>query len=189
MRKDNFYELATCNSSSIVVRRGFRYVAVRCVKMATATFKVIGTAELRRKFKDLSNKLQLKIVRAALDKAAVPVLAAMQNKVRVKTGRLKAGIRKFHLRLKGPRDRAAIMIAPPRREELGLPAHKQKGDQGYYPAYLEYGTPTAPAYPFIRPAFDETKALAEEIIKAETARGIVKEWSKGQEALRKAGLP
>ena len=48
-------------------------------------------------------------------------------------------------------------IELPTREELGIPPRGEPGGDHYYPFALEYGTPTKPAFPFMRPAIDEHK--------------------------------
>lgn len=50
--------------------------------------------------------------------------------------------------------------------------HNKAGKRFYYPASVEYGTSTAEAHPFLRPALDNNKAKVKRMI-AEKIRAII----------------
>lgn len=141
--------------------------------MARATFKFAGGRELERALLELSTKEAKRVARAALRKAAKPILDTARATVPVKEGRLKKS-----LRLKVDRPRGAPVTAMeaevgpggaiakeyrPRKTQTKRKTAKGKvRSYGYqigsrpdvYGKFVEYGTSDTAPKPFMRPAWD-----------------------------------
>jgi HK97 gp10 family phage protein len=119
-------------------------------------------------------KVQNEILRDALTKAAVPILAQAQSnlatQVRV-TGQRSDPIR-TGLRIRaGRRRRRGVvrrLVQTPRRAQLGI----SKESRWYYPAHIELGTRDTPAKPYLRPALLQQRERVIEIIRQEVARSL-----------------
>lgn len=114
----------------------------------------LGDKRISAKLGALDLKVQKKIVRKALRKAARPILAEARARVAVDTGKLRDG-----LSIKAVRARRGVFgvqVVTPRRVDLGIPADAK----GFYPAVLEYGSENHPPRPYLRPALDANREKA-----------------------------
>ena len=126
----------------------------------------LGDARLQRKLHSLGNKIEKKIVRRALRTAAKVVLQAAKARVPVDTGALKKGLKVRAT--KRSRTIIGVHIRTPTRAELGI----HPDDPGYYPAVIEYGAEGHAAQPFLRPAMDEARDKARQVIADSIRAGI-----------------
>jgi hypothetical protein len=128
---------------------------------------------LQQFFTTFPGRLRTVLLRAAIRKAAVPMLAQARSNlashVRVtgrKTDPLGAGLA---IRA-GYRRRGAerAIVVTPRRARLGIaPTSKW-----YYPAHIELGTRDTPALPYMRPVIAQQGAASLEIVRRELQLGI-----------------
>lgn len=123
--------------------------------------KLEGAKELEKKLKSLEPKIAKKLVRQSLRKAAKPILAVARTKCPVDTGTLKKSIKIRAMRRK--KNSFGVLV--------GTALKWFTGDT-FYGAFVEFGTSKMSARPFMRPAFDEKKGEAEEILKQEITSGI-----------------
>lgn len=110
---------------------------------------------LQRDFSQLTGRMQRGVLRDALRSAARPVVASAKSKVRVRTGALKRGISQ-RVSVKPGTAEAIIGF---RRDE-------------FYGRFVELGTSKMPAYPFLRPALDESQEKILEAFISAVNRGI-----------------
>ena len=124
-------------------------------------------------FKTFPTRLRNVLLTAAMRKAAEPVLTQAKSNVAShvrrtgqKTDPIWAGLR---IRA-GKRRRGAVrvVVMTPPRAALGISAD----DKWYYPAHIELGTRDTPALPFLRPALQQTRQEAQEIVRRELAKGL-----------------
>ena len=106
---------------------------------------VLGDRTIQRKIKKLEFNLQKKIVRNALSRAMLPVRDKAKALAPFDTGLLEQSIKR---RNKTRRGFASSRIVTGTRAELGIPLKAK----GYYPAVIEFGTATRPAYSYLRAA-------------------------------------
>lgn len=114
----------------------------------------LGDKRVSAKLARLDIKVQKKIVRQALRKAAAPILATAKARVAVDTGALRDGL--TIRAVKAKKGVFGIQVATPRRAELGIPADAK----GFYPAVLEYGSVDHPPKPYLRPALEQNRDRA-----------------------------
>lgn len=154
-------------------------------------FTINGLSQLNRALKELPQSTQTTVVRNALKKVAEPIAKAARSKARVRTGALRKSIKvivlkrndvgkaEFAAAMRGGQGTKAAVEAmkKARREAKGSGAFEVAVTTGKMPQaiFMERGTSHHPAYPYMRPAWDETaptsvadfkKALATEIEKA-----------------------
>lgn len=159
--------------------------------MAT-TVKVTGLRELEAKLKAIADEYGASKAKSpvstALRKAGAVVQKEAQKRVRVDKRQPDDGV---HVRdniivtaaRKQPvgrvsmnvtvRNRAKQYVNNAKNRRAGRVGGKFK-DFGrlYYARFLEFGTSKMPAYPFLRPAFETTKAQLPELIRNELAAAI-----------------
>ena len=124
----------------------------------------------------LGNKSARKIVRRSQQKAAKAMLEATKSAAPVDTGLLKSSL--TVLPLKPKRGRVGFRVGYTNVKQIVAQSTYGGGKRGFYPAFVEYGTGTRPAHPFMRPAFNANKEAAKEIIVRELREGIIKEVQK-----------
>lgn len=134
---------------------------------------MLGDKKLIKQLAKLPDRLQKKILRSAMRKAAKPVLASAKSKVPrvtgINTDPLRKGLKVKAL--KRSRNRIGVRIVTPERSVLGIP----EGSKWYYPAHIELGTSKVAAVPYLRNAVAENKEQVFSIIRREVASGIVRE--------------
>jgi pilus assembly protein TadC len=123
--------------------------------------KMLGEKELQARLKKIELKMQRKIVKGAMMKAARPVLALAKILVPVKTGRLRDSLR---IRtLTGVRGAIGAKVETGTRQQLGIPADAKY----FYPVVVEYKHQS-----FLRRAVDDDRELIMSIIAREIRAGI-----------------
>lgn len=138
---------------------------------------MLGDKALQRALKRLPIVVERKIVRQAIRKGAKILQAAATANIPRVTGRHTDLLRDVGIKIKAikrSRGRFGVLIMSPTREELDIPAD----DKYYWPAVIEFGSPTSPAYAYERRAKEEKQgevlALAARVI----AGGIIREAAK-----------
>lgn len=141
--------------------------------MASDLVVVTGFRELDLKLRAMPAKLQRKFVRGALRKGGKRLTQAAKAIIKAEaydTGALYSSIQVKALRAR--KDRIGIAVMPPRDKLFAKYAAKQqkqrkkagnatfaKPKAGYYPAFVEFGTPTMTAIkPFRRALYDNAAA-------------------------------
>jgi len=103
--------------------------------------RIDGLADLERRLEAVANNVgRDKAVRSALMAAATPIAKAAIAKAPERTGQLRKSIKK-RSRVNKSTGRVAVFVGVNRK--------------GFFGMHIEFGTKTAPARPFLRPAFDE----------------------------------
>ena|SRR3990167_5903813 len=123
--------------------------------------KMLGEKELQARLKKIEIKMQRKIVKGAMKKAARPVLALAKILVPVKTGRLRDSLRIRQWTGKGGVFGTAIETGT--RRDLGIPGWEKH----FYPVVVEYKHQS-----FLRRAIDDDRELIVSIIAREIRAGI-----------------
>lgn len=144
--------------------------------MATKTFRVNGAAELDRVLKLLPKQIGAKVLQGAVMAGAKPIQEEAQRLAPRATGKLAANIIRARPRRERGRARrvGAVLIGPSTRAFYGL--------------FLEFGTSTIPAQPFLRPAFDAKAGEALARIGAELGKRIERAAVRLAGPLAKSGL-
>jgi HK97 gp10 family phage protein len=148
--------------------------------------KVTGLRELEAQLLALGEEFGPKAatspVMRALGKAAKVVQATAQQRVHVKSGTLKENI--IVTKDRKPPDGQIGVKVTVRAKAKGYKSTSRNVRNGkigleynfygplFYGAFLEFGTSHQPAYPFMRPAFEENKAQLPALIRDELAKAI-----------------
>lgn len=139
---------------------------------------MLGDKALTKKLGKLPGRLQKKVLRQAMRKAAKPILADIKQSISsirvtgLHTDPLK---KKTKIKsLKRSRNKIGVRITTPTRDELGIPADSK----WYWPAHIELGTSKEPAQPFMRGPFNAARQKTLTTIKQETGKGIIREAMK-----------
>lgn len=152
--------------------------------------KVIGMRELQRAMRKIPYEVKKsKFMMAVFRQAAKPIIAAARTELSgyneySQTGQLRKSIKAFSTR--ASRRLPALYVGP---KATGGKAkkNKQRGG-GYYGAMLEYGTATASAHPFMRPAWEKSQGSAGAILvngAAAVVQKILNREAKGLKRLYK----
>lgn len=127
-------------------------------------------------------KAAISPVRRALGKAGKVIQADAQHRVRRKTGTLAENIIVTTYR-NPPEGQIGVKVTV-RAKAKAYKSNSRNVRQGrvgleynfygplFYGAFLEFGTSHAPAYPFMRPAFESNKAPLGNLIRDELAKAI-----------------
>ncbi len=140
---------------------------------------VFGDKALERKFARLGPKLEKKIMRPVLRKAAKRIRPAIAQAAPVDTGRLKAALATAPIRSIRSRTQIRIVVKMPERDALGIP----DGAKGYYPYAIEYGCTkksgrVVAARSYIRATVDARMDSEHTALRRDIQRGIIKEAKK-----------
>jgi len=109
--------------------------------------EIKGLEELISKLNGLPDKLETKVVRAAIRKGAILMRDKARDKVPVDTGTLKKSIK-----IRNNRSEKGIISF-----KIGPTSDKKKGTDVFYGRFVEFGTSKMAAKPFMRPALDESE--------------------------------
>lgn len=148
--------------------------------------QVTGLRELERTLRMVGEKMRKKILRKAMRKGALPIAKAARARAprdRKHEGKIAKDLRGIALHRS-----IAVRSARKRRggqEDLSVRVtatvpHAHLVEYGTGPRYHADGkyVGQAPAQPFMRPAFEETKGQAQAIVAREIAAGIEREVRK-----------
>lgn len=136
--------------------------------------EVVGLVQLGETMDILPQKIERKFIRAAMNKGAKIFRDAIKDRAPVLTGKLKAAISIKALRpfdsgfsilvgvvYKGIKALKQGKVRNPKRTARGGPGTE---DPGVYARFVEQGTFNSAPRPFIRPAFQDAKQKATEVI-------------------------
>lgn len=123
--------------------------------------KVIGNRRLQQALRQIPYAVKKdKFLMAVYRQAAKPIIAAARSKINNDEGQLRKSIKAFSTRAGR---RVPLLYVGPKATGGSAKKNEQRGG-GYYGAIVEYGSATAKAAPFMRPAWDSTRGNAEAIL-------------------------
>ena len=130
--------------------------------------KLEGAKELKQFLDTAPRRVAQSIVKKSMRRAMVPMRDQVRANIRsyaYDTGAFwRSVVLRAARRIRGTSSAVATVLVD--RARLARYGKPQESDE-FYPAYIEYGTPTQPARPIFRPAFDETRAETERIFNVE----------------------
>lgn len=130
--------------------------------MARVRLHVDGLKEAERALRDLGPKVARRVLRKAVQAGANRWLYSAQLKVPVDSGLLLSTL----VAKTGTSKKKGRVSA-----RVGMKAGDFKGES-FYGSFLEYGTHKMEARPYLRPAFDEQRENATNIVRAKLREGI-----------------
>ncbi len=134
--------------------------------------KIAGFEDLNKNLKKLNEKVQTRITKAALKKGANVILAAAKQNTPSDSGANHMNLKVKAIRKKRSSTNIGFAIQTGTREELGI-----KG-KGYYPFSLEYGTKDTEAQPYLRPALEDNREKAIQVIGKALEKSIARQVKK-----------
>lgn len=147
-----------------------------------------GGKELEKALLEIDTKLRNKIGRKAVRQAIKPLAARIKAAAPVESGVLKKGI-VIKTKKRGGTITASVVASdkhwkpePPKSKSASKRAKKNTKPL-FYAGFYEFGTQHQPARPFMRPAFDSSKASMLSNVSRELNQGIqqaAKEAPKGK---------
>lgn len=149
--------------------------------MARVRVHVDGLKEAEKALRALGPQVARRVLRKAVQAGANRVLYSAQLKAPHDTGLLLSTL----VARTGTSKKKGRVSA-----RVGMKAGDFKGE-AFYGSFLEYGTAKMEARPYLRPAFDEQRENATNIVRAKIAEGVEAEARKiaraqAREAKRKA---
>tara|TARA_R100001163_G_C5068278_1_gene208291 strand:+ start:5717 stop:6178 length:462 start_codon:yes stop_codon:yes gene_type:complete len=123
--------------------------------------KILGSRELKQAFNKIpyevkKSKLWMAVMRAA----AKPIIEGARANINDDEGQLRKSIKAFNTR--ASRRLPALYVGP--KATGGKAKENEKRGGGFYGAMVEYGTATAQASPFMRPAWESKQGQSEQIL-------------------------
>lgn len=130
---------------------------------------ISGANELIYALQGMEPQLARRVLATAMRKAAAPVLRAAKSRAPV-------SVDGSHGNPPGTlRDSLKIRARKRRKGQVGVIVQTRGGDykgKAFYGAFIEYGTCKMAAMPYLRPAFDTQKMIAQAIAIREIRQGI-----------------
>lgn len=114
--------------------------------------KMFGFRKIQASFLDLAQTVQKRLARRAARKSMKIALKRAKSEAPVLTGKMRDEIAIFNMKRRS-KNEVGVRVATGTREAMGIPADAEY----YYPAVVEYGSPTAEANPFMTRTFESTK--------------------------------
>jgi HK97 gp10 family phage protein len=159
----------------------------RAFSPTATSIRLEGAQSLNALLDGLPKKIANKILREALKKGGKIIQADAKARAPVDTGLLRRSItvRKGKRKRKGSQ---SVVIFPDVKKfegkvNLGAGSNNRvtqsRGD--FYAPYVEFGTSTRTAQPFMRPAFESKKAQALAIVRKEVTAAVTREKAKGKQ--------
>lgn len=134
-----------------------------------------GGDGLDRALKELDEKVQRRLSRRAVRKAAEPVLQKAKAAAPVLTGTLCDSL---VIKTKAGDGSISARVVADDRLHMKAQGKKATGRELFYGLFAEFGTSRQPARPFMRPAFDSQRESSVSTIKGELQAGIEREARK-----------
>jgi HK97 gp10 family phage protein len=148
------------------------------------TMRIDGLKELQNALKELPKEIQKRPLRSAVS-AGAKVIAdeAIKKAPQGETGNLRKSIYRYRSRrqsttgketfLVGVRKGKAKFVDNSRNRRLGRVGKTyQTQGEAYYWRFVEFGTSSQPARPFLRPAFENSKERAVQVMKERLGKAI-----------------
>lgn len=136
--------------------------------MAFVDIKISGFPDLNKTLKKLNEKTQTRLIKAALKKGANIILDAAKQNTPSKTGANHMHLKIKTIRKKKSSTNIGFTIQTGTREELDIKS------KGYYPFSLEYGTQDMEAQPYLRPALEDNRDKAIQVVGKSLEKGIAR---------------
>lgn len=124
--------------------------------------KIDGIQELLRNCREVDQAVR-DVLGEAVKAGADIVRDEARRRAPYKTGALHRGI-KSEITWDKNKSKAFAGAGMDREMNDIFVKHTKDGKRYYYPASIEYGTPYAPAHPFLRPALDNNKARVKQVV-------------------------
>ena len=143
-----------------------------------ATMALSGHKKLQREFRRLSGATQRRIVRRPLAAALTPITKEAKRRVPVKTGSLKKSIGKVVKMFRG-----AVWGGVGPRADGKFTYTDEQGNRhipANYAHLVEFGTEETRPQPFLRSAFDATRAISLRILTTGIISNLNKEIAKAK---------
>lgn len=148
--------------------------------MASA-MRLTGDKELTRLLGTLGERVQRKALRSAVSSAASPVVKAAKAKAPRESGFLKKALGKKVVTSKDKQ--TAIAVVGARKSVRGTFKGKPRNPSRYLhlieKPHIGPGGQYVPGQPFLEPAFNETKAQAEDVMATKLKQAVEREAAKG----------
>ncbi len=132
-----------------------------------ATVQVLGVKELEAKWNEIKREL-INVLPNAVKAGADIIRDAAKTNVEAKglilTGALRRGIISEITWEKNAPVAFAGAMMDPKMNDIFV-KYSKNGKRYYYPSAVEYGHGNVPAYPYMRPAFDEKKNAAKKAVR------------------------
>lgn len=148
----------------------------------TQRVEVTGLKELNARLLALPAEIGNKPLKMALRKVGKVVQTAAKARVRRRTGALADNIIVAQVRKLPPGEVAVqVTIRAKAKKYKDNARNRKSGRVGteyanvgplFYARFLEFGTSKMPAYPFLRPAFEENKTTLPEMLRTELSQAI-----------------
>ena len=148
--------------------------------------KIEGLQKLNNALKQFPLELQKKALRQAVATSSNVIKKEVLARAPVRTGKLRDNVYRAYLKEKSDSGRAVYVVgvrmgrkkryinsAKNRRLNKVGQSYRKDGEAFYW-KFLEFGTKTIPAQPFVRPAFDAKKDEAINVIKSSLEKSIRK---------------
>lgn len=123
---------------------------------------ISGLEPLLKKLKTLEPKIAKKVLRQSLRAGAKIIQTAAKAKAPVKSGQLRKAI-KVRAQKRTRRGTIGVNVSVGEKDFAG---------EVFYGSFIEFGSSKMPARPFMKPAFQENKAAALQVIQDGIAAGI-----------------
>lgn len=133
------------------------------------SMQIEGLRELEAKLRGMGPKLAKNGLRSAVAAGSRVVMAEAKRKVPVDTGTLRRAIYMKQIREQSSSSKQTYYVGVRRGK-----SERKKNRDGYYFAFVEFGTAKMAAQPFLRPAFEAKKVDAVEVIKRRLAERVEK---------------
>lgn len=133
------------------------------------SINIEGLKELERKLLGMAPKLAKNGLRSAVAAGSRVIMAEARKNVPVDTGTLRRAIYMKQIREQSDNSKQTYYVGVRRGK-----SERKKNRDGYYFAFVEFGTAKMAAQPFLRPAFEAKKVDAVEVIKRRLAERVEK---------------
>jgi len=145
--------------------------------------KLHGLKELKRTLKKLPREIADKELNKALRAGGRPIVAMAKANVPIGKSSFVRTIRgKTWAHLRGALLQGIVMRGEKKRFKIdrakvriGVAVDRRSADTPWYWRFIEFGTSKMPAQPFLTPAFESGKIIANNIIIAALKKGVFKQ--------------
>lgn len=138
-------------------------------------FTLFGDRQLAARFNRMAIKMQKRVLRKVVNAGGNPVLKAMRLLVPVRTGALRKSLGKtVRVAKRGPNKGLYIARVGPRKGFHYVDDQGKKRDPERYGIPVEFGTKTAAAKPYVRPAVDQAGPDAMSVMETKMREELAK---------------
>lgn len=146
--------------------------------------RIDGLKELQNALKELPKEIQKRPLRSAVSAGAKVIADEAINKApQGETGNLRKSIYRYRSRRQSPTGKETFLVGvrkgkakyanTSRNRRLGRVGKTyQTQGEAYYWRFVEFGTSSQPARPFLRPAFENSKERAVQVMKERLGKAI-----------------